>query len=362
MSNQTFPVIYDTERFMVDPSCLFNESQKFRELISERGDNINNIHLRIAYDGFSARNVANFLKICEKQQTDVQNTELGEICLIAKMFQAEQIYNTGVSFIQSNIDSNFSISPNEFLEIHGHNYLLIEDDIEEEVSNESSRINEYPSIFHHDLNELEFDESNEKLPVESATTEDEKDNNKAEKPKTKLHSVYYEIKYDNHVMKCPRYYFVKDGQVIYMAKQKNDEIYIGPGKNFHISENKIENTGKITRNSKDYNIVNTDDQEFKIRFVRYFEKYSMNLTFNHRGTKFSWRPKQPKGLLSFAGEFKHTPIASKKNIILQNARNHPTYILRKMSKKLYECECHPNVSPMVAFAISLSQITGPVSI
>ena len=356
MSNQTFPVIYNCERYMVDPALLFNASQKFRDLINERGQNINNIHLKILYDGFSSRNVVNFLKICENQQTDVQNTELGEICLIAKMFQADQIYNTGVEFIKNNVDENFSISPNEFKEINGNKYLIIE---EEQISDENNqeRKEEFIPISHPDINELEFDDSYEQIE----TMNNEKDNNKAQTQKKKLHSACYEIKYENQLMKRPHYYFLKDGQVIYMAKQKNDEIYIGPGKNFHINENKTESTGKITRNSKDYNIVNTDDQEFKIRFVKYFDKYSMNLSFTHKGTKFTWRPRQPKSMQSYSGEFKHQAIPSKRNTILQNARNHPTYILRKMSKKSYECECHPAVNPMIAFAISLSQIVGPAS-
>ncbi|KAK8854440.1 hypothetical protein M9Y10_017002 [Tritrichomonas musculus] len=364
MTNQTFAVIYDNERFMVDPSHLFNASQKFRDLINERGQNINNIYLKISYDGFSARNVANFLKICQNQQTDVQNSELGEICLIAKMFQADQIYNTGVDFIQKNIDSNFSISPNEFKEINGNKYLLIEEE-KEEVHNTIMESEYVSPIIHPNLNELEFDDSREKINVENTQNEDNsKDNNKTEQEhqKKKLHSVYYEIKYDSQFMKCPRFYFSKDGQVLYMAKQKNDEIFIGAGKNFHISENKIENCGKIKRECNDFNIVNTDEQEFKIRFVKFYEKYSMNLSFSHKGTQFTWRPKQPINIQSFSGEFKHQPIPSKKNIILQNSRNHPTYILRKMSKKSYECECHPAVNPMVAFAIALSQITGPISI
>lgn len=357
MTNQTFPVIYDAKRIMVDPSQLYDSSQKFRDLINERGDDLSNICLRINYDGFSIRNVSNFLKICENQQTDVQNNELGEICLIAKMFQADKIYETGVEFIKTNIDSNFSISSNEFMELNGNKYMIIEEDKDEE-NNLSKEEEEQPIQFNHpDLNELEFDESLDQI---KSTNDDNKDNNKNETVKTKKHSIFYEIKVDNQLMKKTKFYLMKDGKVLYMAKQKNNEIYIGEGKNFHISENKVANSVRITR-EKEFNIVNTDDQEFKIRFVKYFDKYSLNLSFAHKGSHFVWRPRQPKSLQSYGGEFKHKPIPSKKNIILQNARNHPTYILRKMAKNLFECECHPVVNPIIAFSIAISQITGPTS-
>lgn len=75
-------------------------SRKFQELISE-------INLRVAYDKITTRNLSNFLKICQNQQADVQDSEMKEIYLIAKLFQADQIYKTGLTFVQNNIDSNF---------------------------------------------------------------------------------------------------------------------------------------------------------------------------------------------------------------------------------------------------------------
>lgn len=356
MENQTFPVIYQNERLMVDPALLCNSSKKFRELL-ENAPTFETLHLLITSEIFSFRNVSNFLKICQNQQTDVQNSELEEICLIAKMFQADEIYNTAINFIKSTINPNFFIPENQFNESNGEEYLLIESDEEKEL------------VHHVDLKELEFDDSCEFTSV--VQVDDSKNNNDIstttntqdhteKKKKPRLHSAIYQITSDNRFMKCPRYFFSKDNQVLYMAKIKENEIYIGEGQNFHISENKIENTARITRDCRNYNVVNTDDQEFKVKFLQYGTKYSLNTTFSHHGTQLTWRPKGPKNESSYNGEYNHVPKPSRKNIILQNTSNHVTFILRKMSKKSFEVECHPGVSPLVVFSIAISQITGPV--
>lgn len=136
-----------------------------------------------------------------------------------------------------------------------------------------------------------------------------------------------------------------------MAKQKNDEFFLREGKNLHISENKVQNTARITRNHECYNIVNINDQEFKIKYIQFGSKYSISLSFMHDDKQLSWRPKQPKRLESFKGGYNHVPLPSNKNIILQNPSNHPTIIVRKMAKKTFEAECNPLVNQFIVFSI-----------
>ena len=168
MQNQIFYVFYKDESFVVDPSLLYNSSRKFKELV-DHADNLQSIHLKINYEQFSTRNVVNFLRLCQNEPTDVQNSELEEICLIAKMFQADQIYKTGFDFIKSSINPNFSIPENKFDDSNGEQYLIIESDEEKE------------NIHHINLNELEFDDScqfNQPAENEDDSKADNKNANK----------------------------------------------------------------------------------------------------------------------------------------------------------------------------------------
>ncbi|KAK8898236.1 hypothetical protein M9Y10_000514 [Tritrichomonas musculus] len=352
MINQTFPIFYQNECYMVDPSLMCNSSKKFSDIYNDIGTNCQNAQIKINYDQFSPRSVANFLKICQNQQTDVQNSELEEICLIAKMFRADEIYNTGINFIQSNIDPNYFIPYNKFDESNGNHYLILE--------SEKSIVEPHQI----DFDELEFDDSYENIPNEKDNNKNNNLNNsqvQKQPEQKKSRSVCYQITSDNKFMKCPRLYLMKDGKVLYMAKLKNDEIYIGEGENFHINENKIENCAKITRKCEDYNIISTDEQEFKVQYVRFTDgRYSIKTIFSHQGHKLSWRPARPKTQAGYNGDHNHIARPSKKNIILQNPRNHPTFIFRKMSKKTYEVECHPALNPLVVFSIAASQLVGPV--
>ena len=59
------------------------------------------------------------------------------------------------------------------------------------------------------------------------------------------------------------------------------------------------------------------------------------------------------------GKYNRKPIKSKKNIILQNKSRHTTFIVRKMDKLIYEAECNPTLSPIIAFSLAISEIIGP---
>lgn len=408
MLNKTFPIVYQGKRYLVDPTCLIQSSAKFHELITpflHNGFDIDTLHLKINYDKFTERNVNNFLKLCQNLQTDVQNSEIKEICLLAKMFKAEIIYKTGITFVQQSIDPNFVI-PNNMFNEENVTFLLIESEQTVPSATQSasdfqiapemqtapivriapeikavSAMETAPTVHmtpigpatasvHHvyDLNELEFDESGEfkkvgqnlKFNNQAQNSTDKK--NEKDVKKKKIHSVWYTIQVEKPLMKCKRYNLIKDGQVICSAKQKDNELVIAEGDKVHIRNDK-KNSAIITQNREGFNIVSMGDQDFKISYVPIGldKKYSMKVSFVHKTTKLTWTPKIPKYATCINGEYAHIPLHSKKNIILQNPFGHPTFILRKMKKMAYEAECHPGVSPLVVFAISLSQIVGPYS-
>lgn len=352
MLNQTFPVIYRDTCFMVDPSFLSNSSRKFKELIKnflDSGYDIQSLRLIIAYDQFLERNVDNFLKVCQGLQTDVNNSEVEELCEIAKMFQADEIYNKGITFIQNSIDPNFFIPYNKYCE---KQYLFIE-------SNETNLIH------HVNLNELEFDENSD-----CNETEDNKriNNNRASKNirnsiRQKYQSVIYQLQVEKPFMKCRRFQLVKDGQTILSAKQKDNEIFICSGNDVHINEEKFRNDARITQNRQYFNIITTDEQTFKITYIpKGFDKqFSMKLTFVYKQSQLTWTTKYPKVPTTIYGELNHIPINSNKNIVLQNPAGQVTFIVRKMKKREFEAECNPSLSPIIAFSIALSQIVGPYS-
>lgn len=180
------------------------------------------------------------------------------------------------------------------------------------------------------------------------------------KLKKKAKSVLYQISEDNSISKRPHFYFSKDKTILFSAKIKKDEIHISSGKNSHSTENKVKNVAIIKRNGLGFNIVNLNDQEFKIKFVKFGSKYSLDVTFSNNGSVLNWIPREPKNEKEFYGQYNRVPISSKRNIILQSTKSrNPTFIIRKMSKKTVEIECHPLINPIIAFSIAVSHAVGP---
>ena len=126
--NQFFSVIYKALNIMVDPVCLSNSSPIFRELIAPyvQNNQVSSVHLEIQTQEFTDRSINNFLRICQNLPSDVQNSEMKEMCEIARMFRADQIYNTGLSFVRANIDPNFSVPENKY---NSKPYLIIKANI-----------------------------------------------------------------------------------------------------------------------------------------------------------------------------------------------------------------------------------------
>ena len=150
---------------------------------------------------------------------------------------------------------------------------------------------------------------------------------------------------------------MKDNKILFTAKQKANEIFINEGNDVHIKKDKMIKKSKIIQNLDGFNDVITDEQEFKIKYDQ--ANFSLEVTFMHNGMNTNWAPKNIQNLKNLNGQFDHIPIQSKKNIILQNQARHTTFIFRKMDKKCFEAECHLSVSPLVVFAIAISQIIGP---
>ena len=368
LPTQTFPVIYNHARYMVDPALLFNSSLRFRELLQPfmQDNQISpDLELEVAGYDFSNRNMNNFLKLCQNLPTDVQNSEMKEICEIAKMFKAEKIYDTGLSFVQSNLDPNFNVPDDKYDGSNGKSYMFIE--CENHV------------IHHADLEDLEFDDfededenenenKNDENKDNNKTNESVKDEKKTEETPKKVKSVIYLVRAENHSVKCPVFRFCLDGKILYTAKQKDNNIFIGQGNNVHINSDTSNHVGHIFQDSNSVNFIRLNDQQYKLKYVASGkpDHTSLSVTFPYKERQITWTPKTPKYnaiknkyYLNFHGEYHHRPIRSRKNIVLQNPNGHTTFIVRKMADNVYELEALPLINPLVIFTIGLSDIVGP---
>ena len=95
---------------------------------------------------------------------------------------------------------------------------------------------------------------------------------------------------------------------------------------------------------------------------------SLEVSFPLNDKIITWVPKPPRFdpeknafYLNFHGEYHHSPMLSSKNIVLQNTKEQPTFIVRKMAPNVFEIECNQIVDPLIAFCIGLSDIIGPYS-
>ena len=214
--------------------------------------------------------------------------------------------------------------------------------------------------------------SNRSIDIDSLKEEnnDKDDNKTKDKPKETqvTHSAVYQIKIDVPLWKCNRFFFIKDGQVLLTAKQKNEFIVIGTGSDCHISTDTSNHVANIIQNEDFYNDVSVEDQKFIVKYVSLGKAghYSIELSFQHNGNTYYWGPRDPYNkmkdygyTLKLAGEYHHHPIRSRKNTVLQNPEGQTTFIVRKMDENFFEAECHPDVPQTIAFAIALSDIIGP---
>lgn len=328
MVNQTFPVIYKNSRFLVDPIIMSSTCRKFRDLINHTNDN-QNVCLRINSTQFSVRNVSNFLKLSQKQSADIQNSDAKEILSLAKIFQANINFTT------------FNFETTE-IDINDNDNILI-------IQKESEALQ---SAFYYDLSDLDFDES---VVQDDATVCTDFN------IPTKNRSVCYQIKIEKPLLKCNRLYLMKDDQILFMAKQRFNEIHIGKGQNCHLKKNKSQNVAKMTRDYKGFNIAKVKNQEFKIKYLKKNGRFYIKTAFDHKCGRQLWGPRESNVKSLLRGEYDHDFIKSNKNLVLVNERNNPTFILRKSAKNIFEAECSQQADPTVIFAIAISQIIGPIA-
>lgn len=346
MSNQTFPVIYGEHHYTVDPNMLFNASRKFAELVQPFGTEATHCQLVILNQTFSERSINNFLKLVQGLPTDVQDSEMKEICEIAKMFKADQIYTTGLNFVQSSIDPSFFVPDNKY-----------------EVGSQNLVLEAKGKVIHHFLDDLEFDSDDEE--VDDQTTPEAKQQKKEEAKKNP--PVIYQIRVDRPMMKCNRYHFAKDGQVLLSAKKKGNLIVIGKGSDIHLKSSTVNHCAEITQEQM-YNTIHAEGQTIILKYVKFNESgaISMSVSFLHNKTQLYWFAKEPKinpktgnyGL-KLSGAHHHVPVNSSKNSAMKNASGGTTFITRMMGENFFECECNEELPISIVFSIALSSIIGP---
>lgn len=369
LPTQTFPVIYNNVTYKVDPKLLMYSSPKFKELIEPfmKDNQVNpDIRLEIVGCDFTNRNMNNFLKLCQNLPTDVQNSEMKEICEIAKMFQAEKIYDTGASFIQNNLDPNFSVDDSKYDGSNGKTHMFIECS-----SNYIHHVNLTDLDFDQDVQDEDEESSNEneeKENVKNNCNGKPKNNKKAEKEKSKkIKSVIYSVQIENHSTKCSVYRCSMNGEVLFTAKRKDQDIYIGKGDDVHIA-NDSNHVARIYQDKASNNFIFIDHDQYVLKYVDSGKPNtkSVAITFPYKDRQIVWTPKTPKYnalknkyYLNYHGEYHHHPLHSRRNIVLQNPDGHSTFIARKMEEQLFELEALPVINPLLIFAIGLSDIIGP---
>lgn len=387
MIHQSFPVIYKSTTYMVDPSYLCKASRKFRELYKtyvEDNQKDNSYQLLISCDSFTERNMDNFFKLCQNLPTDVQDSEMEQICQIARMFQADHIYKIGCDFIQHNINPNFSVPEDAYNESNGKRYLNLEREIKNDQKNVTTNEPEVlSSTSSGDSSDSIFD-SNENINNLPAYKSNNKTDNNQNKENAKSKTTYintirilpvvkstlYTIHVDHHLMKHRHFTCVKNSQVVLSAKQKKKIIVIGAGPFVHLHHHQAPGNciSKIVQSNGWYNTVENSEQTFVIRYTPGFKSKQnlMNVSFLFKGTLFSWISEDPNcqntaNLYNqkLVGVYHRVPLKSKKNVILRNSNSDTTFIMRKMDKGTFEAECHPDLPETIAFAIAISGIVGP---
>ena len=406
--SQNLVVNYNNITYMVDPFCLKDASLKFSQLTEQFLRNnytFQDFSLEIAGNEFTNRNIDNFLKLCQNLPTDVQDSEMEEICKIAKLFQANQIYHIGLQFIRRYIDPNFYVPDDLYNEFNRETYLYINCD---------KSFNHHKSEFPNNIEKNSF--QYKQTPIQSEgrvitnvkddgitkynNKEDYDDKSKKEKNQSEIvynndyneiknsenifdkqknqknsifrnqKSVIYQVRCEKHSLKLPKYLLCINGYIKYTAKQKENDVIIGEGSNVHINKHKSNHVGHIVQESN-HRLNNIELKNHKPFVVKYVDStqenhLSLEVTFVHDDKRETWTPKPPifntvenRFYLDLRGMWNHSSIKSKKNIILQNLSGDEALIVRKIDNNLYEIEASPIYDPLLIFSIGLSDIIGP---
>ena len=273
----------------------------------------------------------------------VHSKELAEICELAKLFQVGNLYEKSLTFVRNKIDPNFAIL-NDFNEFNGEKYLEIE------------MVQEINTMHSYSTNYIEFEHPNSPSVPQNITASKSQANftQKKEEPP----SVYYKVQVLNPLLKCCRYFFSQEGRILFTAKKKSNEIYVGQGNDIHINTDQKGCCARIMQ-CDGYNMIYTNEQDFKVTFIPFGvrKQFSLETSFIHEGKTLFWSPRELD--INLNGEHDRTPIPSKKNMLLKNQNGAPTFIVRKMDNDVFEIECVRTINPLIAFTIGLSQIIGP---
>lgn len=272
------------------------------------------------------------------------------------MFEADQIYNTGINFVHKSIDPNFNVSDNQFDDSYGRSFLVL-----------SSIVNK-PHHFS-DMNSLEFDDDdnystnnqeNEDPNSEVSNTEKTVQNSEY------VHSIIYKVKEIPQIYKTIFQFFV-DNKLVLTAKRKNNLIVIGKGSTIHLNKDRSSHVAQITTGNG-INIVNCENQNFRVNYVYLTgpKSFSMDVEFTTLGRKLHWKPKMPKFnnatntyTLPLGGEYHRKSIKSNANTVLVNDHGERCMIVRKTNELEFEIDCNPRVPQAIIFALAISQIIGP---
>ena len=367
-SKQLFSIFYDDIVFIVDLISLSNASLRFKEMIKpfvHQNDFIKTHHLEIHCNEFTKRNMNNFLNICQNLPNDIQDSEMKEICEIAKMFKANEIYETGLSFVQNHIDPNFTIpdykydSNENLMSIEKDKIDILQDSNKKKIFSEDTLIN---SILTNISNNAKNNENYEN----NASFIDQYFIKNGLKETKKKNSVIYRVQIEKRAFKTPIYKCFLDNQMLYSAAQKRNEIFIKDSNYNNKSKNYIGHI--IQKEANRSNRIKIRDIAFNLNYISSADPnhYQIDVSFPANNKVVSWFPKPPKYDMgnenyyrNFHGEYHRRAVRSPKNIALQNDAGHPAFIVRKMGKNLYEFECNHNVDPLIAFSVGLSSVVGP---
>lgn len=161
-------------------------------------------------------------------------------------------------------------------------------------------------------------------------------------PKPAMKSVNYLIRYINHGFKCTTFSFCKDNQILYSAKLKDNNIYIGEGNKIHIRD-KEHHVAHIFRRDNKLNIIQIGDLQFQQYVPSGRPKHlSISVSFPLNNKEINWNPKTPKYdpienkyYLNFHGQSGHTPIKSSKKYSFNKCpRSHNFYCPKSWISRL----------------------------
>lgn len=357
----TIPIIYKGNTYDVDRNLICQASIRFSDLMKTYISNgqTEKPQLEILYENFSERNILNFLKICQNLPVDVQNNEIPEICEIALMFQANEIYSKAINFVHSNIDQNFSIPENKYNQ-----------DISKFFNFTSSK-NLAPH--HINFSELEFesDESDNDYfenTNKCNNTENMKDYHNDEKcDDFDGTSTIYLIK-SELLSRGQRFIFLKNNKPLLSAKVKGNKIFFSNKDDTNFDTNSQNVLYRIERERDLTNKVILNNQKFDIKHILGNDThFSMETSFQLNDKTISWVSKE-KDLKTNSSEYKslisgmfNRPFKkSDKNIALKDKNGKTQFIVRKVWHHSFEVECSPDLPEMIVFSIAVTQIVGPL--